>query len=786
MRVPLLFLALFACAARAQFQDPVPLNGVALIDRFHMADLDADGHLDALWSTSTMVYVTWGYGDGSFTRAQELFDEAGVHTALEAGDLDADGVEDVIVASISVDSGLVWLPGLGSRTYGPARPIPVSIIGYVTAMQVVDLGGDTLPDLFLSGASGCGYVLDLSGQAVPTFTLIPGAPGGATMSDIDLDGDLDIIGRNDGGSSAIYFDQEAPLVFQQVPNVFSAAFGTVRALVLDMDQDGDLDLAAMRNANVSVFLNDTASGFAPPVDYPHAFTTFNGLTTGDINNDGYPDLIGTGAWPTIAQLLNNGSGGLLTSQTLLQDVTTQENAIQVADVDGDGTMDLVHTSLNGPLYWSRGLGGGALDRLRQVVLILNGRAPSVGDVDMDGDLDILLGRVWIEQEPTPVFDRVHDGVVEDWWGIAAGDVNGDGLVDLFNSDSPGSGAPFGYALNNGNGFDAPTTLFTLNGTRSIVEGWDPDADDDTDLLLVSSSGTSVLRNTGQGQFSTTQLGNGNLSMLYSIPADLTGDGAGDLVVMGNGNAFTASLSVLAYNASWSFPSIATFGPFQPPVRRVRAADAELDGDIDLLLEHDGTLKWALNNGNGTSWTVQSTGIATWISDYAYAPGDLDADGFMDVAWIDPTGTALNWARNLGNGTFGPTQVIDQRPDLTGVKVSDLDGDGDCDILLIELLRTWLIVNDHSISTSLEADRPGPAPLGVHPNPVIPGHPITLRRSTAVPGTAHVLNGQGKQVASVYLDGSGQATLPTDNWAPGVYLVRMSGDGSPSVKLVISH
>jgi hypothetical protein len=777
---------LYACVTQAQFQDPVPLNGVELINQFRMTDLDADGHLDALWSTTSMVNVSWGFGDGSFTRAQELFDEQMIQAVLEHGDMNADGVTDVIIASLSPDSGLVWLPGLGSRSFGPARTIPLDVIGQPTGMQIIELGGNTLPDLFLSGASGCGYVLDLSGPALSTFTLIQGAPGGATMSDIDLDGDLDIVGRNFGGSSAIYFDQVAPLVFQQVPDVFNTAFGTVLAIVQDMDQDGDQDVVAVRNENVAIFLNDTSSGFTPPVYYPHAFSTFNGLTTGDINNDGYPDVIGTGVWPTIAQLLNNGSGGFLTSQTLLQNVATQENAIQVADVDGDGTMDLVHNSLNGPIYWSRGLGGGALDRLRQVVPILHGRAPSVGDLDMDGDLDILLGRVWIEQEPAQVFNRVHDAVVQDWWGIAAGDINGDGLVDLFNSSSPGSGTPFGYALNNGTGFDAPTILFTLNGTATNVESWDPDADGNTDLLVVGFSGTTVLRNTGQGQFTSTTLGNGNLSMLYSIPADVTGDGAGDLVVMGNGNSFTASLSVLAYSASWSFPSIATIGPFQPPVRRVRAADAELDGDIDLLLEHDGILKWALNNGNGTSWTVQSTGIAVLISDFAYAPGDLDGDGLKDVAWIDPAGNALSWARNLGNGTHGPAQLIHQRPDLSGVKLADMDGDGDDDILLIESARTWLIVNDHEVTTSTGAEERHSPMILAYPQPIIAGETLTLVGPWTRSATIELLDACGALVRSVAVQGMDRVQLPTLGLPAGMYVVRASdGRVAPSKVLVMN-
>lgn len=61
-------------------------------------------------------------------------------------------------------------------------------------------------------------------------------------------------------------------------------------------------------------------------------------------------------------------------------------------------------------------------------------------------------------------------------------------------------------------------------------------------------------------------------------------------------------------------------------------------------------------------------------------GDLDGDGLIDVASANRFGSDITWFKNLGNGQFGPLQLIADLNQPLDVNGADLDGDGDIDIL----------------------------------------------------------------------------------------------------------
>ncbi|MDP6763678.1 MAG: VCBS repeat-containing protein [Planctomycetota bacterium] len=221
-----------------------------------------------------------------------------------------------------------------------------------------------------------------------------------------------------------------------------------------------------------------------------------------------------------------------------------------------------------------------------------------------------------------------------------------------------------------------------------VYATDIDGDGDADVLStywghIGSGGNNIgwYENLGGGSFgpeqAVTASGSGEPNSLYST--DLDGDGDADV------------LSASGYYVSW-YENLGggAFGAQQSiedpffGANCVYASDLDGDGDRDVLWASplDGKVASHENLGGGAFGpeNVIATGFLLPASVYAT---DLDGDGDADVLWV--SGDTLAWNENLGGGSFGPTQVISS---ISGgfffgshsVYATDLDGDGDADVV----------------------------------------------------------------------------------------------------------
>jgi hypothetical protein len=412
-----------------------------------VADFTADGHRDVVVAggVSQPVSLLSGSGTGGLQAETLLplgFAENVAGASMASADLDGNGVPDLVAPSAVSGRVMIWL----SKTAGgftTASAYPYS--GGVVASA--DFNGDARPDTIFSDISigKVGVMLDQTDGtlASPVYTSLTTAPiAGIIPADLNADGILDIVfwtssmtANNVTTAGSTYAALGKGDGTFQPATVVSQTLAS-QAVVKDLNGDGLPDIADLDTApgNVSVFLGKGDGTFGFEIGYPTApGATY--IAAGAVNGDGHPDLITAGAGG-VNLLLNNGDGSYAFYSSIS---TIAAVSLGVADVDGDGKLDLVVVSGTGSATVASiylGSGSGTFTKASQFAL---GGATSIkfADINKDGLLDIVADEgsatgVWLNTK-AGTFAKVQDlalgGV------LALADINTDGLPDLLQVSS---------------------------------------------------------------------------------------------------------------------------------------------------------------------------------------------------------------------------------------------------------------------------------------------------------------------------------------------------------------
>ena len=275
--------------------------------------------------------------------------------------------------------------------------------------------------------------------------------------------------------------------------------GSPQCLALgDMDGDGDADLCFPSSTNkaVSLLMNDGGGGFVAGTSCPTG-TDPSRLAVFDCDGDTDLDVAVTSSASSTVSILKNQGNGVLTKTA---DLSCPEAAsVCSVDVDRDGDTDLAVASggIQKQLIIFTNDGSGTFTAARQYSTGSVPRWIVTGDLDGDGDLDLVVTEYTAisvyRNSGTGAFTEQDHIMVSYGEGPALVDMDGDGALDILAVSYEQK--VLSFVQNRGSCEFAPPVRYTVAPWPSYLDVADIDKDGDPDVLISHRDirGVSVLR-----------------------------------------------------------------------------------------------------------------------------------------------------------------------------------------------------------------------------------------------------------------------------------------------------
>ena len=351
----------------------------------------------------------------------------------------------------------------------------------------------------------------------------------------------------------------------------STGVNTMDVVSIDLDGDGDLDLATAQEWLTNTLLTNDGDGrftersdlleplagdelaLGPPqLNQPGRGHDSEDVAVADFDGDGRLDLLIVSEDDVrfertdVHEFYRGGPDGFVRVRGLIPD--TEANAVAEADLDGDGRLELLLVGAGQDRLLINDGRGGFVDETaaRLPREAATGQDGEFADLDGDGDLDIVLGlegghALWLndgsgrfmdasaERLPAPGFIEARK--------VAPVDVDGDGDLDLYFShpDWQGRDGRDRLYINDGHGRFVDETEARLPDTDGLTVDArfaDLDGDGDLDVVRADRPNVTVWFNDGAGRFAdaTEAVFGGTVGehVLAVELADFNGDGVPDL------------------------------------------------------------------------------------------------------------------------------------------------------------------------------------------------------------------------------------------------------------------
>ena len=676
-------------------------------------DFDGDGRLD-LAVTDADPFNVVGTGDlrilendgrGGF-RAGATVAPGVIPVAVAAGDLNGDGVPDLVVANFNSNTVAVLLGGPGGQFrvtgsvpagHGPDAPV------------LGDFNGDGRVDLAVasSDSQDLGVFLgDGDGTfRSPTSPQAGAGPTALATGDFDGDGrpDMAVVDGDSNQVTILLGSGDGAFRTAQTVPVGQAPIGIVAG---DFNGDGVTDLAVADYGltgpgDVTILLGNGDGTFRALAPIAAGVNPRN-LVSADFNGDGVPDLaVSDAGSDAVSILLGRGDGTFATPVSV--PVGADPRGLVAGDFDGDGHLDLAVADFgSNAVTILHGLGDGGFVVGATVAVGLHPYGLAAGDFEGDGHLDLAVTESgYSDLDPDPSAETggnavtILHGTGNGSFRIAgayaaglrptdvlAGDFNGDGRPDLAVANALSS--TVSILINEGAGVFGVGETLAVGAVPVGLASTDLDGDGHADLAVAveEPSQLAVRLGLGNGQF--VDPGPNPLSTQHTpVLADLTGDGAADLAVIDGTGEILFRKGRVGQPGSFDPPLVADPGSRSRDIvavttsQGVLLASVQADSDEVVLLKYDG-------QGFARVGTLVTGSRPSRI-----VSADLNGDGLPDLLVLDHDGGTLTLFLGNVRGGFGPRVALAAEPGpadpngLADLALADVDGDGRPDILVAD-------------------------------------------------------------------------------------------------------
>jgi hypothetical protein len=650
-------------------------SGNEFADHIRIGDVTGDGRNEVIVGVAGYGGVFVFDSHGSLVVSHDISSEpeSGSVTSIELADLNADGMDDIVVSYgyRCPPCGIEVIDGFGNVLWD--FPTPLRLGDAATG----DINGDGRPDVVVGEWNdGHGvYAIDSSGDLLWKFEHAGPASGNGgaplALGDIDRDGRIDVVFGSFQDGHVYVLDGDGRVMW-----TFNARARVSRVAIGDVDGDGRNEIAATTVVDyetvagqVGVYALDsdgTLLWFSPK-SASHAVPGFWDLVVIDVNGDGRAEVI------AVQADLGTGENGfavaLATSNACIYRLW--ENGAVIGHDGGPITLRLdtqpgCEWSTFSLADWIITPPGGVGPPTDGIITI---------NVAVNESSSTRLGWIYVSGHPIPI---TQAGALPVRRTL---DVNGDGRLDLiWQHQTDGRLAAWTMAGTTEIGGLALTPAQLLDTSWKVVGTGDLDGDGHADLVwqnIVDGSvgvwlmdGATVREQSG---LSIPRVADPNWRI--GTVGDLNGDGRADLVWWNQrwSQRGTQSIAVWVMNGlQVVFATLCDLSEsvgLAPPIGNMEPvgnADFDGDGDLDLVFQNQVTTEALIVYMDGLEGRGWNPVPFTPLQDTDWkirAVGDFDGDAKPDLIWQHVTSGALGaWlmdnAHLRSGGLLSPPAVAD--------------------------------------------------------------------------------------------------------------------------------